>query len=557
MSAIPFEVLVSDPVRHQRGSARSLTVRAVQLLPAIAAAAVLTACGGGGGSGGASTVSQAQLPATTSFSGTVRAKGVPLAAATVIAFNTNTNSTFATTTTDANGNYAFSGMGTACTDSCTQNFQFWAVKAGYAFYPVPAGNPAASRASYQWDSAASDWYVASGAAVTREGYNGQFTNSGGGAGLIFTAYNFNSVPGASVTGADFAGYDGSNPPVRLAASGQSVSYAAGDDASKHSGVPWPTVRYLDNHDGTVTDALTGLIWLKDASCLAPRIWTDAITAVNQLASGSCGLADSSAAGDWRMPNVWELESIVDESATSPALSSGSPFVNVNGTYWTSTSYYGGLTGSPAAWVIRMSDGRYINDGATNVKTSSALGVWAVKGKANGVVQLQATGLYVPYAKGDDGNVGAGVPLTFPRMHDNADGTVTDTVTGLIWLKRADCINLTWSGALAAVNALAGGQCGLTDGSTAGSWRMPNRKELESLADRAQNNQADFFDTSWTSANSTIASMGAVFTNFVQLQYYWTSTTDASDTTMAWTVFSCDYGVYDTLKANTGYTLAVR
>ena len=37
----------------------------------------------------------------------------------------------------------------------------------------------------------------------------------------------------------------------------------------------------------------------------------------------------------------------------------------------------------------------------------------------------------------------------------------------------------------------------------------------------------------------------------------TSTTDASDPTEAWTVFSCDYGVYDTPKTAAGYTLAVR
>ena len=89
------------------------------------------------------------------------------------------------------------------------------------------------------------------------------------------------------------------------------------------------------------------------------------------------------------------------------------------------------------------------------------------------------------------------------------------------------------------------------------WRMPNRKELESLADRAQNNQADFFDTPWTSASATIPSLSAVFTNFIQLQYYWTSTTYASDVSEAWTVFSCDFGVYDVAKTNTGYTLAVR
>jgi hypothetical protein len=143
------------------------------------------------------------------------------------------------------------------------------------------------------------------------------------------------------------------------------------------------------------------------------------------------------------------------------------------------------------------------------------------------------------------------------MIDHGNGTVTDTVTGLTWLKQANCINATWSRAVAAVNALASGQCGLTDGSTAGSWRMPNRKEMESLADRAQNNQADNFDWAWTSSNPTIASMNAIFNSFIAFQYYWTSTTDASNTTEAWTVFSCDYGVYDVAKSSTGYTLAVR
>ena len=540
----------------QHRNSRSGSMRsAARALLAFATCFLMSACGGGGGD--APGVSDSQLPPTTSFSGTVTVNGTPLAGATVIAFNTNSNSTFATTTTDANGNYSFSGFGTECDDNCVPNFQIWPIKAGLAFYPVLSGSAIGSRSGYQWDSAASDWYVASGAAITREGYNGQFTNASGGAGLIFTTFNFNSIAGGSVVGGDFVGYDGSNAPVKLAASGQAISYAAGDDASKHAGVAWPNVRYVDNQDGTVTDALTGLIWLKDAGCLTPGIWTDAITAANQLASGACGLSDGSKAGQWRMPNVWELESVVDESATSPAVTSGSPFVNVNGTYWTSTSYYGGLGGSSTAWAIRMSDGRYINDATTNLKTSSALGVWAVKGTASGVVKLQATGFYVPYMSGDDGTVGAGVPLTFPRMKDNGDGTVTDTLTGLIWLKRADCIDQTWAGAVAAVNALATGQCGLTDGSAAGSWRMPSRKELESLADRAQNNQADFFDTTWTSGNATIPSMSAVFTNFVTLQYYWTSTTDASDTTEAWTVFSCDFGVYDTPKANTGYTLAVR
>src|SRR5581483_6855490 len=116
------------------------------------------------------------------------------------------------------------------------------------------------------------------------------------------------------------------------------------------GIAWPTQRYTDNGDGTVTDALTGLVWLKDAGCLPAAVWSAALSEVNQLASGTCGLTDSSKAGQWRMPNLNELESMVDVSASNPALAPGNPFQNVsNATYWSSTSYWGGQGGSPQAW----------------------------------------------------------------------------------------------------------------------------------------------------------------------------------------------------------------
>jgi hypothetical protein len=204
----------------------------------------------------------------------------------------------------------------------------------------------------------------------------------------------------------------------------------------------------------------------------------------------------------------------------------------------------------------MNDGRYVNDGINNLKTTSNNAVWAVKGKGPGTVKLQATGMMVPYAAGDDGTLRMGVPLNFPRFVDNANGTVTDTVTGLIWLKQANCINQTWSAAVAAVNALASGQCGLTDGSTAGNWRMPNRNEMQSLSDRMETNHSDFFNSTYTYPDGS-PFLGPVFSNFMVSQYYWTSTTDAFDPTEAWTVYSCDFGVYDTSKGISGYTLAVR
>jgi hypothetical protein len=536
----------------------------------LGACLMLAACGGGGSGG---DTDPAVGPPTSSFSGNVTFKGTPLSGVTIVAFDTNNNKVFGTTTTDAQGNYSFSGMNTSCTQNCLQDYQFLAFKSGYAFSPVLANVPAQYTSSMQWYvppagfSTPDNWYNPTGVAITRAGYNGQYVDGSNGvsAPIVYTVFNYSSItagpsgPTDSITGATFVAFDGSNPLVQLAASGQAVSYQSGDDASVHAGVAWPATRFVDNANGTVTDELTGLVWLKTAGCLVSADWTTAMAEAQQLAIGACGLSDGSKAGEWRAPNVWEMESVVDESASLPALTAGSPFTNVaSGGYWTSTSIFGDPTSAPFAWAVDLTTGQYIDDQTTNAKTNT-LAVWAVKGTSGAAVTLQATGYYIPYTPGDDGTIAAGVALPTTRMIDNGNGTETDSVTGLVWLQQASCAQLqgTWSVSIAAVNALQSGQCGLTDGSTAGQWRMPNRKEMESLADRIQTNEADFFDMALTSADTGLNSVSAVFANFVTLQYYWTSTTQAGNTNSAWTVFSCDWGVYTTPKSQTGYTLAVR
>jgi hypothetical protein len=75
------------------------------------------------------------------------------------------------------------------------------------------------------------------------------------------------------------------------------------------------------------------------------------------------------------------------------------------------------------------------------------------------------------------------PLIPVRFTDNGDGTVIDNTTGLIWLKNADCFGpITWYQAMTSVADLAHGQCGLTDGSSQGDWRLPERAELLTLLD---------------------------------------------------------------------------
>ncbi len=491
---------------------------------------LLAAGCGGGGSNSPGMTDPGVPPPTNSVSGVVTFKGVPMAGVKVTAFETNTNSVVTSATTDANGQFTMDGFSTS--GNVTANYQFWADAAGYAFYPS----------------------TGPGANVTRMDYTGQYASIYA---IYKTVINYDSLVNTPLASADFSAFDGSNPLVAVAATGQRTSYSAGDDGALRAGVAWPAARFIDNGDGSVSDKLTGLVWLRDAGCLAPAVWATAVDEVHQLASGACGLSDGSSAGAWRLPNIVELESIVDSSASNPAISAGSPFVNVsNLIYWSSTSYFGGQTGSPNAWAVRFADGRYMNDSVANLKISAVNAVWAVRDGGKGAVALQASGAYVSFASGDDGALRKGVPLTYPRMIDHGDGTVTDSVTGLRWLRQANCLQGTWSEALAAVGALASGQCGLTDGSAAGSWRMPSRKELESLSDRALNNHADSFDTNYVNTVG-VGDQAPVFSTLVVSAYYWTSTTDAAATTSAWTVYSCDFGVYDTPKSNIGYTLAVR
>jgi hypothetical protein len=146
----------------------------------------------------------------------------------------------------------------------------------------------------------------------------------------------------------------------LPATGQTTSYAKGDDGDLQKGVSWPDPRLTDNGDGTVTDNLTGLIWLKNAQCERLAVpWLRALEISNAMADGQCGLTDGSEAGDWRLPNIRKLTSLVDFSESGPALPDGGIVFDrpiVLDFYWsstTSTKFLG------AAWVLDMADGRPI------------------------------------------------------------------------------------------------------------------------------------------------------------------------------------------------------
>jgi hypothetical protein len=270
--------------------------------------------------------------------------------------------------------------------------------------------------------------------------------------------------------------------IQLPRTGQVLTFIPHDDGALKQGAPSPAPRFVDNGDGTVTDSQTGLIWLQNANCTEPvagvgfasgrLIWADALTWNNSLSSGACGLSDGSHPGDWRVPNVNELESLVDVSQV-PTLPANNSFTSVQADgYWTSTTAPGGQSNSA----------RYINlnDGTVNpdTKTSSKY-VWAVRGGQAGA----STASLSPTVK-DFGSVhvnGAASPQLFTMINSGSANLVVSSIgvtgsdAGMFTLNVGDGMN----GSCGGTPTLApGGSCTLlanfaptTAGAKAASLRV--------------------------------------------------------------------------------------
>jgi hypothetical protein len=116
--------------------------------------------------------------------------------------------------------------------------------------------------------------------------------------------------------------------------------------------------------------------------------------------------------------------------------------------------------------------------------------------------------------------------------DNGDGTVT-AKNGLVWQQLDDGHVRVWSDAIAYCSNLSRG--GHTD------WRLPSKDELAALVEPSQGsptiNQRFFPGTSSS--------------------YYWSSTTYASDTSIAWVVGFGDGLVSYAYKTDNYYVRCIR
>jgi hypothetical protein len=145
----------------------------------------------------------------------------------------------------------------------------------------------------------------------------------------------------------------------------------------------------------------------------------------------------------------------------------------------------------------------------------------------GTIQLSKTGQTTCYdtvgneiscvGTGQDGEIQAGVAWPNPRFIDNGDGTVTDNLTGLMWTKDANLVDISFSSQITWQRAMDYLKTINTGGHT--DWRLPNVNELRSLIDCSQDSPA------LPESNP--------FINVVTGQFYWASDVYTGDPNNAW------------------------
>ncbi len=137
---------------------------------------------------------------------------------------------------------------------------------------------------------------------------------------------------------------------------------SGQDAEALAGAAWPVPRFEDVEEG-IRDLLTGLVWYQDPKALSrPADWEQGLEIVEALNRNS--------QLTWHLPNINELESLVDASRHTPALPANHPVRVTEEVYWSSTT-----SGFETDWAFAL----YMHKGAVGVghKSHSGFAVWPV------------------------------------------------------------------------------------------------------------------------------------------------------------------------------------
>jgi len=264
--------------------------------------------------------------------------------------------------------------------------------------------------------------------------------------------------------------------------------------------------YTDNGDGTITDNVTGLMWVKARGSLIS--WSDAVA----------GASTNRTAGysDWRMPTIKESYSLIQFSGVNgpdnTVITGYIPYINTD--YFEFAYGPGGST-TTGERIIDCQDwsaNKYVSTVMGN--QTAIFGVNFADGRIKGYNELiPSTGAkntkYVRYVRG---NTSYGIN----NFQDNGDSTITDLATNLMWSKYDSKEGLSWPDALAWVQTQnAANYLGYND------WRLPDSKELESIVDYTRSpstTNSPALDTTFFSCTSITNEAGQT-----DYPYFWTST----------------------------------
>lgn len=263
----------------------------------------------------------------------------------------------------------------------------------------------------------------------------------------------------------------------------------GQDANYRTNKP----SYTDNSNGTISDNVTGLMWQKDM----PQ---------KMSYEEAFAYAKSSSLGgyrDWRVPTIKELYSLI--------LFTGY-LSREGGRLYIDTKYFTQPLGD-AAKGERIIDAQTWSQteygGRTMRNDETVFGVNFIDGRIKGYPKYNPrtkmpNKMYFRLVRGN-------TEYGKNRFVDNADRTITDNATGLIWQKEDSQKGVDWRGALKYCEELS--LSGHSD------WRLPDAKELQSIVDYTRSPQATN-----SAAIDKIFKISRISEALGTYPYFWTSTT---------------------------------
>lgn len=254
--------------------------------------------------------------------------------------------------------------------------------------------------------------------------------------------------------------------------------------------------YTDNQNGTVTDNVTGLVWQQDMGQKSTLV--DALKKVKSVKLGGYS--------DWRVPTIKELYSLIQFSGSVKGDKALYPFIDtkyfnqpigntnanereIDAQTWSSTEYVGKtMKNDDTVFGVNFVDGRIKGYPKYNPRTS------------------EPNKMYFRFVRGN-------TDYGKNNFVENADGTVSDKATGLMWRQADSNKGLNWQQALQyAQNSTFGGYS---------DWRLPNAKELQSIVDYTRSPE-----TSNSAAIDPIFKATSIKNEAGEKDYpyYWSSTT---------------------------------